>query len=221
MSNSPSSRLIARDRNSLCLRLTAVLIAGWVFALPVRAAEGPRDVVQRTTDAVLAILRDKSFSSADKRTKIEEVVYTEVDFAVLSRLVLARNWNSMTPAQQESFQSEFKRHLSVTYGNNVDNYKNERSEIVGDRKEARNDWTVQTKIIRGGPDDVAVDYRLRQKEDRWRIIDVIVEGVSLVANFRSQFQEIIANGGIDHLLKLLHDKNAKGESVLPPATPRR
>jgi phospholipid transport system substrate-binding protein len=194
-------------------RRWAGLLCGLLVATAVTAEDGPRVVVDRTTDAVLAVLQNKSLSSADKRTKIEDIVYTEVDFEVLSRLVLARNWSQLTAAQKDDFMLEFKRHLSVTYGDNVDNYKNERSEIVGDRQEARGDWTVLTKIIRGGPDDVVVDYRLRQTNGRWRIIDVIVEGVSLVANFRSQFQEIISNGGIDRLLQLLREKNAKGEPM--------
>jgi phospholipid transport system substrate-binding protein len=209
-----------RARLGIRLALGALLVVLFPFPCLLRAGDGPRDVVQRTTDAVLGILQDKSLGSDDKRARIEEVVYAEVDFPTLTRLVLARNWGRFTPEQKKDFEREFKQHLSVTYGKNVDNYKNERVQIVGDRKEIRDDWTVQTRIIRGGPDDIAVEYRLRQREGQWRIIDVIVEGVSLVANFRSQFQEIISNRGVDHLIKLLREKNAKGESVLPPSTPR-
>ena len=85
--------------------------------------------------------------------------------------------------------------------------------VIGDRAEARDDWTVKTKIVRPNAEDILVDYRLRKEDGEWRVIDVIIEGVSLVANFRSQFQEIISRDGAAKLIELLHEKNAKGESL--------
>ena len=177
------------------------------------AAESPRAVIQETTDAVLAVLADKGLSADQKRHKIEDIVYLHFDFETLSRLVLARNWKQLSAEQQKAFVEEFKRHLSVTYGKNVETYNNERVAITGDRAEARDDWTVKTKIVRPNADDILVDYRLRKDGGEWRVIDVVIEGVSLVANFRSQFQEIINTQGADKLIELLRDKNAKGESL--------
>src|SRR6185436_4928392 len=107
----------------------------------------------------------------------------------------------------------------MTYGRNVENYKNEKVTITGARQETGGDSTVKTKILRGGPGDILVDYRLRQRDGTWKIIDVIIEGVSLVSNFRSQFQDILSSGGPDHLIALLKDKNAKGESMKTPGGP--
>jgi len=108
---------------------------------------------------------------------------------------------------------QFKEHLAMTYGRNVENYKNEKVTITGSREEAKGDWTVKTKILRGGPGDILVDYRLRQRDGSWRIIDVIIEGVSLVSNFRSQFQDVVSGGGPERLIALLREKNAKGEPL--------
>jgi phospholipid transport system substrate-binding protein len=127
--------------------------------------------------------------------------------------VLARHWKTLNEDQQRRFTQEFKEHLAVTYGQNVDSYHDQKVEILGSRDEARGDKTVQTHVARAGQKPFQVDYRVRQVGDEWKIIDVIVEGVSLVANFRSQFQQIMASGGIDHLLKLLHEKNVKGEAA--------
>ena len=175
--------------------------------------DAPRAVIERTSSAVLAVLADKSSSADEKRRKIQDIVYVEVDFETLSRLVLAQNWKRLSPEQQKEFVEQFRQHLALTYGRNVDNYHNEKVSIVGDREEKGGDWTVQSKILRGGADDISLDYRLRQKDGQWRIIDFIIEGVSLVSNFRSQFQEIIANGGPEHLLELLRQKNATGEPL--------
>ena len=147
---------------------------------------------------------------------IENIAYAHFDFDTMSKLVLARNWAKLTPEQQTQFVAEFRQHLSVTYGKNVDNYKNETIDILGDREEARGDWTVKTRIDRGGgSNDISVDYRLRKTGDQWQIIDVTIEGVSLIANFRSQFQDILSHDSADKMLALLREKNASGESILP------
>jgi phospholipid transport system substrate-binding protein len=194
-------------------RLAIAVVCVALGAAVASAAQGPRDVVRQLGDEVLAVLKDKSISNDVKRERILDISRRGVDFETLSRLVLARNWSRLTPDEQGRFQEEFRRHLAVTYGNAVDNYRNETMVITGDREEARGDWTVKTKIPRGG-EDILVDYRLRQSNGEWKIIDFIVEGVSLVSNFRSQFQDLLASKTPKELIDLLHEKNARGESIV-------
>jgi phospholipid transport system substrate-binding protein len=178
------------------------------------AASSPRDVVREMSDAVIAVLQEKSLSGDAKREKIRGIVQGYVDFPTMARLVLARNWASLTDAQKSEFIEEFKKHLSVVYGKNVESYNNEKVQITGDRDEGRGDWTVQTKILRPqGGADILVDYRLRDLNGEWKVIDLIIERVSLVSNFRSQFQDVMANGGIERLLQLLREKNAAGQPL--------
>jgi phospholipid transport system substrate-binding protein len=197
-----------------------VVLALAALAAPVvRAAEdaAPRAVVAQVTDAALAVLRDKRLGADEKRHRLEDIVYAHTDFATLSRLVLARNWSRFSEAQQREFMDQFRRHLALTYGRNVESYHDETVQITGAREEPGGDWTVQTKIVRGGPDDVLVDYRLRRQADgSWKIIDFVIERVSLVANYRSEFQEILSHGGPAELLRLLAEKNAKGELFKAP-----
>ena len=196
------------------LALASVVLAAPAPARAAAADAGPRAVVEQVTSAALAVLRDKALSAADKRQRLEDIVYAHTDFATLSRLVLARNWSRFSDAQQREFMEQFRRHLALTYGRNVESYHDESIEVTGTRQEPGGDWTVQTKIMRGGPDDILVDYRLRAQADGgWKIIDFVIERVSLVANYRSEFQEIMSHGGPDELLKLLAEKNAKGEPL--------
>lgn len=182
---------------------------------PARAeAPGARAFVQETADQVLVVLKNQALSSDQKIGQIEDIAYARFDFETMARLVLARNWSKLSPEQQKEFVQEFRRHLSVTYGKNIENYRNETIEITGDREEARGDWTVKTTIERSG-DDILVDYRLRKSDGQWKIIDVTIERVSLVANFRSQLQDVVANKGADEMLRMLRDKNATGQSILP------
>jgi phospholipid transport system substrate-binding protein len=112
--------------------------------------------------------------------------------------------------QQDQFIEEFKRYLAVSYGNRIERYDQQKVDIVGERQEPRGDVTVQT-VVRGGEfEGAVVDYRLRQNQSRWLVIDVIVEGISLVSNFRDQFKEVLARGGPEELLEALRKKNAEG-----------
>jgi phospholipid transport system substrate-binding protein len=192
-------------RQAAALLVAVGLVGRAIAAVP------PAEVVRTLAERVIAVLKDKGASSDARRHRVEALVYAAVDFETLSRLVLARNWTAFTPDQQGRFRNEFKEHLSVTYGKSIDSYKNETVTITGDREEARGDWTVKTKIDRDGADDVLVDYRLRQSGGEWRIIDIIVEGVSLVSNFRSQFQDLLSSKSPDELIGLIREKNQKGE----------
>jgi phospholipid transport system substrate-binding protein len=192
----------------------AALALGVIAALapaPGARAESPRAVVETMTDRVIDILRRKELPSEERRRRVEDVVYAHVDFPTLSRLVLARNWARFSPAQQEEFVEEFRRHLAATYGRRVDDYRNEEVVVTGQRDEPRGDVTVLSRIPRAG-EEILVDYRLRRQADgSWRIIDFIIEGVSLVANFRSQFQGIVSARGPEGLLADLREKTARGE----------
>ena len=200
---------------------TSAVLAGlslvWLLTLTAAAADQPksaRGAVESVTNEVLGILRDNKLNLDDRRNKVRDLAYHYMDFETLSRLTLGRYWRTLTPAQRSAFVEEFKQHLSNTYSHTFDEYHGEDVKVTGDRAEADGDWTVLTHVL-GNKDGriqelAKVDYRLRNKGE-WRIIDVTVEGVSLMANFRAQFQEIMAEGGIDRLLKLLHDKNAAGE----------
>lgn len=192
--------------------LLLVLALAAALAAPGAAETAPKQVVETLSANVLAILRDDAIDAATKRQRVEDAIYQHVDFETLSRLVMARNWRALTPPQKTEFMELFRRHLSDTYGENVDNYRNEEVVVLTARQEKRGDVTVKSKILRGG-EDILVDYRLRQRDGQWRVIDFIIEGVSLVANFRSQFQEIVSNGGPERLLKLLREK-----SLEPPPT---
>ena len=199
-------------------RLATALIAIALLSLqaPVARAGTPRESIQETMDRVLVVLRDPGLDSKAKVARIEPIAADHFDFDTVSRLVLAQNWKQLSDEQKREFARLFQKHLSVTYGKSVDSYVDQKVVITGDHEEARGDWTVQTKIVGDAPDDeVMVDYRLRKEEKGWKIIDVVVERISLVSNFRSQLRELISNGGVDHTLEVLREKNAAGQSILP------
>jgi phospholipid transport system substrate-binding protein len=197
-------------RAALALLAAALLGLAPAAVAAAAADSAPRVMVRETIDAVLVVLNDKSLSTEQKRSKIEQIAYQRFDFLTLSKLVLARNWPRFSKTQQDQFIEEFKRYLAVSYGNRIERYDQQKVDIVTERQEPRGDVTVQT-VVRGGEfEGAVVDYRLRQNQGRWLVIDVIVEGISLVSNFRDQFKEVLARGGPEELLEALRKKNAEG-----------
>ena len=217
----------------LAIVFVAICVAGMLFgtlspaparaqaAAPANAAltEAPRKLIDETAVKIVAILARKGDSTEKRVGEIEAIAYDLFDFTTMSKLVLARNWRKLTPEQRTTFIKDFKRHLSHTYGTRLDRYDQERVDVYGAQVEQRNDVTVKTRIQGGQFDGAEVSYRLRKQASDWKIIDVVIEGVSLVSNYRSQFQEVLNTGTIDDLLAKLRDKNFKIDE--PKATPKK
>ncbi len=193
------------------------LVLTFVAPVPAPAADTARGTIEELAAQVLAILRNGSLPTDEKRRRLEDIVDRHTDFETLSRLVLARNWSRFSPEQQREFMEEFKEHLSITYRDSVERYTDQDIRITGERQEARGDVTVRSEIVRAsGAEPIAVDYRLRRIDGQWKVIDIIVEHVSLVANYRSQFQDMMSGGKPEALLAALKEKNARGEPLKAP-----
>jgi len=177
------------------------------------AAMPARAVVEATSEQVLAVLRDKGVPAERRLEELQQIAYRRFDFPTIGRLVLARGWNQLSGEQQDAFLKDFKHHLSLDYGRRIDSYTNQTVSVLGDRIEANGDATVKTQVNGTPSAAVAVDYRLRKIGGEWRVIDIIVEGVSLVSSYRSQFQEIMASGGPNRLLQVLREKNEQAETA--------
>jgi phospholipid transport system substrate-binding protein len=195
---------------AVSLGAPAVTWADQAGAAPPQTA---RAVMEKVIRNALLILRDQSLSADQKRVKVQQIAYDNMNFEVMGRLSLGRFYRNLTDAQRTQYQQEFKQLLTNTYGHTTDDYTDEDVKVTADRQESDGDFTVQTHITgtkdgKSGQDIATVDYRLRKQDNQWKVIDFTIDGVSIVSNYRSQFQDIMTNGGIDQLLKMLHDKNA-------------
>ncbi len=189
-------------------RAFALVAAAALLVAATATSPGPRDVVETTVDQVLAILKDASLTPDVRRERIVAIAYERFDFPTMSKLVLAKYWKRFDAAQREEFMREFKDFLAHRYGDRIDRYEQEKVEIVGERSASGGDAVVATRIHRPRAESVAVEYRLRSREGTWRVIDVKIEGISLVSNYRDQFHEVLSHGGPEKLLAQLRDRNA-------------
>jgi phospholipid transport system substrate-binding protein len=198
--------------------LLALALALALLAAPVPAAESPPSseaarLISKTVDRVLVVLNDPKLDSAARRQRIETIAYDLFDFDTVSRLVVARYWKRFTPEQRTELVKNFKAFLAQTYGDRIDRYTNETVELVGEREEKRGDMTVFTRVVGGQYEGAEVEYRMRQIQGHWRAIDVKVEGISLVLNYRDQFKAILGRKGPEGLLEALREKISEDPGV--------
>ncbi|MCH2186385.1 ABC transporter substrate-binding protein [Myxococcota bacterium] len=167
----------------------------------------PTQLVAETLEEIISVLQDPKLSPETRREKIEALAFAVFDFKTMSKLVLARNWKKLDAGEREEFVDQFKVYLSRNYGSRLDRFRQTEVVIFGARLEPRNDVTVFSAVADGEYAGVKLDYRLRQRNGQWGVIDVVIEGVSLVANFRSQFREILSRKGPKALIAQLRKKN--------------
>jgi phospholipid transport system substrate-binding protein len=182
------------------------------FSVSAFAAESPDALVKRTADEVLAIVKaDKDIQAGDQQKLFalaEEKILPNFNFEKVSRLVLGKNWTKATPEQKTAFQSEFKTLLLRTYATALSKYKNQTIEFKPLRiSDSDTNANVKTLILQPGGQPIAVDYSLEKQGDTWKVYDIVIEAVSLVTNYRSQFAQEIRQNGLDSLIKKLADKN--------------
>ena len=187
-------------------RVLLTLITGFALAFTAMsfAASSPIDEVRTSVDAVLAILDDEQLNYEDKRSQISGIVKKRFDFRAMSQRTLATNWKKTTDEEKDKFVELFSQLIENSYVGKIESYTNERVDYPGEKVNGRK-AVVETLIITASA-DIPVDYRLYQKGDQWLVYDVIIEGVSLISNYRSSYQEIMKKEGFDGLLTKMQSK---------------
>ena len=199
------------------MRLFKLLILGFfiLISFASNAADSPIELVHKTADDVLSVLKADESIQQDKE-KIyklaEEKILPNFDLDRISMLVLGKTWRKINEDQQQQFKSEFKTMLLRTYAIALGKYKDQEINFKPLRMEPTDQKaTVKTQIMQDGAQPISVDYTLAKKDDKWKVFDIVIEGVSLVTNYRSQFASEIKNNGIDSLISKLAEKNSKGD----------
>ena len=199
--------------------LLSVLALQLAFVPLAIAADGddalvaePTKIIDEAAQKIVAVLARTEEPAEVRIGEIEEIAYEIFDFTTMSKLVLARNWRKLDKEKRAEFVREFRTHLSRTYGTRLDNFSDIGVDVYGAQVEVRNDVTVKSRVVGGQFDGSELAYRMRNRKEGWKIIDVVIEGVSLVSNYRSQFATVLNGGTIDDLITKLKDKNFVVES---------
>jgi phospholipid transport system substrate-binding protein len=177
----------------------------------------PDGLVKTTTEEVIAVIKKDKDIQAGDRAKIYAVVDEKVlphfDFERMTQLAMGRNWSVANADQRTALVKEFRQLLVRTYAVSLSQYRDQKVDFKPLRMEpGETKVTVKTEFLQPGRDAVGVDYSMEKTPAGWKVKDVVVEGVSLVTNYRSTFNDQVRQNGVDGLIKLLSDRNRAAEA---------
>ena len=182
------------------------------------AAGVPGDQVRQTADKVLAILKDHQLKGESKKNerkdKLKELIYQRFDFTEMARRSLGSEWRRRSPEEQKEFVKLFTGLLERTYLDNIESYNGEKFRYLKEQED-NNHAQVDTEIIDNKGQEFSINYRLHKVNGDWKVYDVVIEDISLVNNYRSQFNRVLATSSYEELVNRM-----KGKTLSAPARER-
>ena len=188
-----------------------LLLSLMIFPLSA-SSQSPLETIQTQVNKILEVLRDPALKAESAKGNKEKRVWTIIDgvfdYTELSRRTLAQHWKTFTPEQQKEFTQLFGKLLGTVYMDRIMSYTNEKV-VFGKAAKLSEDTTeVQSEVVTATK-SIPIHYRMIFRDGSWKVFDVVVEGISLVQNYRSQFRDILSKQSPEDLLKMLRDKVRK------------
>lgn len=197
-------------------------IRGWLlFAVgillllhPHRAIAGQAtDQLKQSVDRILAILNDPTLKGTaktqERRQKVKEVIYSRFDFDEMAKRSMGPHWQKRSPEEQKEFVRLFTVLLEDAYLDTLESYNGEKISFVNERRD-KDFAEVNTKLIDNKGTEFSIDYRMQNTNGDWKVIDVVIENVSLVNNYRAQFNRVLAKSSYADLLETMKQKQLSG-----------
>ena len=180
---------------SLCI---AMLIT--VFAVQIQAApqKSPTETVKESVNQVLKILKDDGLNRNQRWEQIGKIIDDRFDFRSMSQSVLATNWKRATPEERERFVEYFSQYIEETYREKIEAYDDQKVRFLDEKIYGKR--ALVKMVIVTDKNEIPVDFRVKDNNGEWFSYDVVIEGVSLVNNYRNTFSTIVKNDGMDGLL---------------------
>ena len=184
----------------------AVLVSALVLCVAAQAAAGaPTDQLREYSDQVLKVLDDPNLKAQDRRAAVRKIAIEIFDVSETARRALAQHWQTRTPVEREQFVQLFADLLERTYIARIDEYGGERIRYVGEAVDGEY-AIVRARILTKKGTEVPVESRMLRRGDRWMMYDILIENISLINNYRAQFDRIIRTSSFGELLRRLKEK---------------
>ncbi len=194
------------------LVLLAVSALAVCSLVPPAWAGPPTDQMRRYTDEVVRILKDPGMKTDARRAAVKKIAEQVFDLSETARRALGRHWQQLTPQQRQEFVPLFEDLLERTYMSKIDLYGGEKVRYTNETVDGDN-ASVKASVITKKGTEVPVEARLLNRDGKWLIYDVLVENISLVGNYRAQFDQIIRTSSYDELVRRLRDKQAGPDTM--------
>ena len=194
--------------------LFPLLVSPQFTCADVQCQSNPMTLIQCGTERALQMLHESESGQApslrQRKNEILTIVTEYFNFDEMAKRALGRPWKDQTPDKRQEFVKLFKQLLFNTYINRLENYTGAKERVIYDSEKLEGDYAiVKTHIVYQGNNNVEITYRLHHDMGEWRVYDVVVEGISIVENYRSQFASILTNESFDSLLNRVRQKIAE------------
>jgi len=209
-------RAVAKRLSAARFRLLAgAVLAAAALALPLRAAAAapdPMTIVKATVDKFVGILTDPALKSdvSARRQRLKDTAAERFDFAEMGRSALGVHWRDLSDQQRKDFVDLFTRFVEAAYISRLESYSGQQIDFVKETNDGPDYAQVNTNVIQPGADPIGLNYRLKLEGNDWKVYDVTVDNISIVANYRNQFNRVINDRGFDALMS---DMRAKQEGL--------
>lgn len=174
-----------------------------------RAANDPMTVVKTVVDQAIEVLKDQQTPLPQRQKKLRDLVNDNFDFRAMSRTALGYHWRNISPEQRTEFTQAFTAFVQDSYLSRMQDYSGQKVEVLKSRSQGDGYVEVMSRIVQNGKQPVPVDYMLHLENSNWRIYDVTVDNISIIANYRNQFNRVVNNQGFDKLLQDLKSKQTE------------
>src|SRR5271156_3466383 len=171
-------------------------------------ADDPMSVVKNTVDQALDVLRDKSTPLAQRQDKLRQIVAASFDFTEMAKSALGYHWKQLTPAQQQEFTQAFVAFIEDSYLSKINDYSGQQVSFLRVNQDGAQYAQVNTDIVQPKGEPIHVNYRLLKEDGTWKIYDVTVDAISIIANYRNQFNRVMNSKGYGTLIADLKAKQA-------------
>ena len=188
--------------------IAAVLLATWTAAASVSAGV-PTEQIRSTVDRAILVLKDPRLKPAakskERRDQLKQILFARFDFTEMAKRALGANWRRRTPKEQEEFVQLFTELLEHAYADIIESYTEDKIIYVGEKLEGGY-ADVASKVLTSNGAEYSLNYKAHLVNSEWRVYDVIAENISVVNNFRSQFNRVITKSSYEELVRRLREK---------------
>jgi phospholipid transport system substrate-binding protein len=192
--------------------LPALLVLPMWLAPEAAAGNAATDEIKATVEKALTVLRDPKFKppakTNERRALLKQVLFARFDFSEMARRALGAHWRRRTPQEQQEFVRLFSELLERAYADTIESYSDEKIVYVGEKSDG-NYAEVNSKILTSAGQEFSIGYKTQSIDGEWKVYDVVVENISMVNNFRSQFNRVINNSSYEELVRRLKDKQSE------------
>ena len=199
-------------RKHFRLAVGALILTSWMTTAS--AGEGlPTEQIRSTVDRAILVLKDPRLKplakTQERRDQLKQILFARFDFTEMAKRALAANWRGRTIKEQEEFVALFTELLERAYADIIESYSDEKIIYIGERLDGSY-ADVASKVLTSKGEEYSINYKAHLVNGEWRVYDVIAENISVVNNFRSQFNRVITKSSYDELMRRLREKAELG-----------